>query len=83
MSYCRFSDNSDIYLFDNISGGWECCNCYLGEGGKATNLETRTETIKHLLKHKDAGHKVPTYSIERLVEELREGGDFKNKKENE
>ena len=31
MSYCRWSDDSDVYLYAHVSGGWECCGCSMGE----------------------------------------------------
>jgi hypothetical protein len=29
MAYCRFGENSDVYLFGSMNGGYECCACRL------------------------------------------------------
>ena len=29
MSYARFGDNSDVYVFPHVGGGFECCACTL------------------------------------------------------
>ena len=29
MSYCRFSDGSDVYMFHHVAGYVECCGCRL------------------------------------------------------
>ena len=31
MSYCRFSDNSDVYMYLNVGGWVSCCGCGLAE----------------------------------------------------
>ena len=31
MSYCRFGDDSDVYVYAHVSGGFECCACSLAE----------------------------------------------------
>lgn len=31
MSYVRFSDDSDIYMFAHVGGGFECCSCRLAK----------------------------------------------------
>jgi len=30
MSYARFGDNSDVYVFAHVGGGFECCACSIG-----------------------------------------------------
>jgi len=31
MSYARFGDDSDIYVYPHVGGGFECCACRLAE----------------------------------------------------
>ena len=56
MSYARFSDDSDVYVFENTDGKFECCWCPLQErewvedpdayfGGVFRNVG---ETVPHL-----------------------------------
>ena len=35
MSYCRFSDNSDVYVFHHVGGYYQCCSCLLAEKMKS------------------------------------------------
>ena len=77
MSYCRFGDDSDVYLYEHVDGFYECCSCRLmkfekglpfdmHESKKLLNL---SEVLAHLLKHKKKGHKVPDYAFKRALEE--------------
>lgn len=67
MSYCRFWWNdSDVYVFASVYGGIECCGCKL-EGDLTVN--TPEEMIEHLMEHREAGHTVPEFALERLREE--------------
>lgn len=79
MSYCRFSDG-DVYMFEHVSGGIECCGCLLQKGpedlfGAILNFATRSQALAHLEEHRRAGHDVPEYAIARLREELAALGD--------
>lgn len=98
MSYCRFSDQSDVYLYQHVEGGIVCCACRLNKEIKGTyppdfwleelrnkpfsghyedsKFRTRGQALKHLNKHKEAGHKVSKYAIDRLNKEILE---LKNK----
>ena len=61
MSYCRFAWNgSDVYVFEHVDGGYECCGCSIGKQWRFITLE---EMIVHLAEHKRAGHFVPMYAI--------------------
>lgn len=31
MSYCRFGDDSDLYIYGHVGGWFECCACGLAE----------------------------------------------------
>lgn len=62
MSYARFSEHSDVYVFATFGGYVECCACAFG--GSAC-LYSAPEVIAHMQEHVDAGHKVPV----RLLDE--------------
>lgn len=67
MAYARWGcDGSDVYVFASVGGGVVCCCCDLD--AKA-GFRTNAEMIEHLLKHREAGHTVPEYAIERLRSE--------------
>lgn len=69
MSYCRFSDESDVYVFVNIQNKWECCRCaFRSAPGHAESkiVDTVQEMISHLGEHKKFGHKVPEEVIGKL-----------------
>jgi hypothetical protein len=68
MSYCRTSEDSDVYMYHH-GGGWiECVGCQL-------IFETRTAAITHLKEHIKNGDKVPKRAIELLEQEMIEEGD--------
>lgn len=80
MSYCRLGTDSDVYIYSTIvvtpepHRGIVCCLCSLHEvEGEyyvtATNKPAREMHI-HLLKHVDAGHKVPQRAFDRLEKEM-------------
>lgn len=71
MSYCRFGEGSDVYMFSDGTE-WECCGCKLNDGG-SIGLATLTAAIEHLEKHIAAGHKVPENAIARLKAEKNTG----------
>jgi len=54
--------------------GGEGCDCCNMPGN--THLNTRSECIEHLKKHKNAGHRVPGYAFKILKEELEEAGEM-------
>jgi len=35
MSYCRFGEDSDVYIYAHVGGGFECCACGLAERVKS------------------------------------------------
>jgi hypothetical protein len=68
VSYCRFWwDDSDVYVYADVSGGITCCAC--GLAGSSVNVETPAEMLAHLLEHRAAGHTVPEHALEALREE--------------
>lgn len=75
MSYCRFGEG-DIYMYQNVEGLYVCCACRLNNKdvyGLRDNkyYETTRGALKHLRKHKKAGHIVPLRAREMLRQELR------------
>lgn len=81
MSYARFGcdGDSDVYVYQDVGGGWTCCWCKLGPPRSNVNVETRSEMLEHLLDHRAAGQSVPEHAIERLraeIETVGNGGRF-------
>ena len=67
MSYARFgADGSDVYVFFNTGGYFECCACRLAKPDLMTMVAE--EMAVHLQEHRKAGHCVPQSCIERILE---------------
>jgi len=68
MSYCRFSNYSDVYLIASGYGGFQLYtknsdqHCY--------GFETRQEVLDKLLELKTAGLLVPESAIKRIKDEI-------------
>lgn len=70
MSYCRFCEDSDVYLYATASGQIVCCMCSLLENNYGdTILDGPAEALAHLETHSAAGDRVPERASERLREE--------------
>ena len=70
MSYCRFSDDSDLY-FVGVQDGYQCINCKLMPDEYASwHGKTRMDVFNHFMDHEDCGDKVPLSAIKRITEEL-------------
>ena len=75
MSYCRWTRDSDVYVFsyncqdpmycDPIGKGFVCCSCNFNKDRNFL-CKTRQGMIKHLIKHRNNGEDVPDYAFERL-----------------
>ena len=71
MSYCRFSEESNVYLYPHVDGGHHCCGCYLQRHtGEFVMLDTLEEVKAHLETHVAAGHRVPQHAFNRVEREL-------------
>ena len=76
MSYCRFSSESDVYLYGHVEGLFECCSCKLqrfvknSTMHKSVKLWNLSEVLVHLMKHKKKGHKVPDHALKRVMDEM-------------
>lgn len=74
MSYARFGDDSDVYVFiDGETLRLECCACLLRERLGHFQCRTRVQMLAHLEKHRAKGHKVPRSATMRLRRELEQG----------
>lgn len=69
MSYCRFEENSDVYLYDDCYEGWTCVRCLMN-GGHAKGLSRLGDVLDHLNQHMTRGHQVPAYAVQRAQEEI-------------
>lgn len=67
MSYCRFSGESDVYLYASV-GRLVCCSCLLNTNDDSWLYSPR-EALEHLKTHRKAGHKVPKWALDRLKRE--------------
>jgi len=74
MSYCRWSEDSDVYFIHNVNGYLECVGCEI-EGKGSNQFIFRRDAIRHLRVHTSWGHKVPGYAFDRLESELEEEGN--------
>lgn len=76
MSYARWStDESDVYLAPTARGIY-CYSCLIRlnrgvpEEEADILLKTPAAALGHLIAHKEKGHRVPFYAVERLWHEI-------------
>ena len=74
MSYCRFSGDSDVYLFWSIADDTNpshvrCCGCRILGGAKSEVLLTFSAALDHVARHRALGHAVPDFVDEELRED--------------
>lgn len=63
MSYARFGwEGSDVYVFLDVSGHFNCCGCSLDDGWH----DSTDAIVAHLRAHQAAGHHVPADTITSL-----------------
>lgn len=70
MSYCRWSEDSQVYVYESCSGGWDIFttdNDYYNELSPRACAD-RLESLR------EAGYVVPQYAIDALREEQSEPG---------
>lgn len=80
MSYARFDDDSDVYIYHHYMGFIECCGCWItdpenGEDVGFAKLETPRRAIRHLMEHVSRGYKVPERTFDRIYEEYKDNMD--------
>lgn len=66
MSYARFGEESDVYVYASTSG-FSCCGCSLTP---TYDFVSRTALLLHLQQHIAHGDRVPGYALNRLRREL-------------
>ena len=69
MSYCRSSDESDVYAYHNIQGGFDLHI----SGGKDFHFNEPEDFHAKLIELRNTGLKVPQYAIDRIEREIKEG----------
>lgn len=57
MSYARWGEGSDVYVYAHVDGFVECCGCALE--GDSVSLHSPAEVVDHMRDHFKAGHDVP------------------------
>ena len=82
MSYARFSDYSDVYIYHHYQGFIECCGCWISsdtpeEYGDipASRFNTPRRAIMHLMEHVSKGYKVSDETFDRIYDEYKESMD--------
>lgn len=73
MSFVRWSDESDVYVFADVRGGWT--TMLTGSaGGDVYRDATRKPCRDRLLLLREMGYLVPQHPIDRLNREMMEEG---------
>jgi hypothetical protein len=70
MAYCRFGDDSNVFMYGTLSSRIKCCMCMFGPK-EPTEFDNPKEAMEHLMKHIDAGHRVPGEAVEKLKSEIK------------
>jgi len=74
MSYCRLSEDSEVYCY-GMGSGWEIhVRADRGDARIEMNrfYETQEETLSFLLGARERGFKVPQCAVDRLIREIEE-----------
>ena len=76
MSYARFDDYSDVYMYHHYKGFIECCGCWISDevpeeygDVPAPRFETPRRAIRHLMEHIEKGYKVSDDTFDRIYSE--------------
>jgi len=56
MSYARFGNGSDVYVYASVGGYVECCGCILGD---EWDFHSPADIVEQFGRHVTAGHDVP------------------------
>lgn len=68
MAYARFANDSDVYVYADVAGGFACERC--PRIGETFHCATPGEMVRHLLViHRGNGHRVPEDALDELREE--------------
>lgn len=80
MSYCRFGEDSDVYVIESgDEDGDSCWVCFCGE--KSFQCGGKMEMLGHLSGHMLKGDKVPISALERLWKEVLDEMDEANEQD--
>ncbi len=69
MSYCRFGEDSDLYIIGLGEGKYNCCGCYLMNiqiEKHKDDIMTKKEILNHIALHEEWGDKIPDYAKKRI-----------------
>jgi hypothetical protein len=64
MAYARWDGTSDVYVYEDVKGGFTC-QCP-PRGQPEVNCPTARDMIEHLLAHRAKGDRVPESALEAL-----------------
>lgn len=85
MSYIRFGENSEIYMYPESEKSIVCMGCSLADfqhGDGCPTFDSRKSAIAHLELHRKAGHKGNIdAAIARLKSEINQGSDINERSE--
>jgi len=72
MSYARFTKDSDVYVFLNMSGRLECWGCGIAVAAPRcwargyVTFDSTQAMVDHLARHAAAGDRVPEHVVPEL-----------------
>lgn len=71
MSYARLAPDSDVYVYEDVRGGYTCENCPRTRWAPDSDnpqfrCTTAGEMVDHLMEHRARGERVPDDAIEVL-----------------
>ena len=66
MAYCRFSPESDLYVYEDVYGGYTLVT----KSSYRENFSTRQELLDKMLELADRGLKVPHRALVNITLEL-------------
>lgn len=61
MSYARFGEGSDVYVYPDTGGYVACCGCSIGD---KWDFHSAPEVVAHMREHVLAGNTVPDYLLD-------------------
>jgi hypothetical protein len=71
MTYCRWTADSDVYLYRSTRGIYICCDCSVARAG--VSMFTPEDVLVHLQVHRDHGERVPESAFDRIRVESERG----------
>jgi len=77
MSYCRWGEDCDVYMFLSVDRVIECVACTLNEGIPMI-FTKRSDAVAHLKSHINNADRVPDDAFKMLRREIEEHGDIVN-----